>query len=157
MSQQVDERIINKIHQFVNEGVRDVKEMQRHVKIFVKNELFHGTSLPPSTSRRYHPKKKDIRNHMYIAAVKLKFSKTDQENLELKVKEWQKQSLNDNFFFRGYGSIYERRLKPDKIGTTDTESDEDTVSSILVTYLEILSFRSKDYHISSTNQVFKCS
>ena len=30
--------------------------------------------------------KKDIRNHMYIAAVKLKFSKIDQENLELKVK-----------------------------------------------------------------------
>ena len=47
---------------------------------------------------------------MYIAAVKLKFSKIDQENLELKVKEWQKQSPNDNFFFRGYGSIHERRL-----------------------------------------------
>ena len=94
---------------------------------------------------------------MYIAAVKLKFSKIDQENLELKVKEWQKESLNDNFFFRGYGSIHERRLEPDKIGTTDTDSDEVTVSSILVTYLEILSFRSKDYHISSTNQVFKCS
>ena len=55
--------------------------------------------------------KKDIRNHMYIAAVKLKFSKIDQENLELKVKEWQKQSPNDNFFFQGYGSIHERRLE----------------------------------------------
>ena len=98
MSQLVEERIINKIHQFVNEGVCDVREMQRHVKVFVKNELFHGTSLPPSTSYRYHPKKKDIWNHMYITAVKLKFSKIDQERLELKVKEWQKQSLNDNFF-----------------------------------------------------------
>ena len=157
MSQQVDERIINKIHQFVNEGVRDVREMQRHVKIFVKNELFHGTSLPPPTSRRYHPKKKDIWNHMYIAAVKLTFSKIDQENLELKVKEWVKQSPNDNFFFRRYGSIHERRLEPDKIGTNDTDSDEVMESSILVTYFGILSFRSKDYHISSTNQVFKCS
>ena len=157
MSQQVDEPIINKIHQFVNEGLSNVREMQRHMKIFVKNELFHGTSLPPPTSRRYHPKKKDIRNRMYIAAAKLKFSKTDQKNLELKVKEWKKQSLNDNFFFRGYGSIHERRLEPDKIGTTDTDSDEVTVSSILATYFEILSFCSKDYHISSTNQVFKCS
>ena len=48
---------------------------------------------------------------MYIAAVKLKFSKIGQENLELKVKEWQKQPPNDNFFSRGYGSIHERRLE----------------------------------------------
>ena len=48
---------------------------------------------------------------MYLAAVKLKFSKLDQDNLELKVKEWQKQSPNDNFLFRGYGSIHERRLE----------------------------------------------
>ena len=48
---------------------------------------------------------------MYIAAVKLRFSKTDQENLELKVKEWQKQSPNDNFFFRRYSSIHKIRLK----------------------------------------------
>ena len=48
---------------------------------------------------------------MDIAAVTLKFSKIDQENLELKVKEWQKQSPNDNFFFRGYGSIHERCLE----------------------------------------------
>ena len=30
--------------------------------------------------------KEDIWNHVYIATVKLKFSKIDQENLELKVK-----------------------------------------------------------------------
>ena len=36
---------------------------------------------------------------MYIAAVKLKFSKLDQENLEFKAKEWQKESPSDNFFF----------------------------------------------------------
>ena len=87
MSQQVDEWIINKIHEFVKKGVRYVREMQRHVKIFIKNELFHDTSLPPSTSRRYHLKKKDIRNHIYIAAIKLNFSKIDQENLELKIKK----------------------------------------------------------------------
>ena len=101
-------------------------------------------------------KKKDIWNHMYIAAVKLKFSKKDQENLELKFRGWQKQLPNDNSFFRGYGSIHERRLEPDKIGTNDTDSDEVLESSILVTYFDILSFRSKEYHIFSTNQAFKC-
>ena len=78
----MDERIITKIHQLANEGVRDVREMQKHIKIYVKNELFCSSPLPPRTSRRYNPKKKDVRNHMYIAAVKLKFSKLDQENLE---------------------------------------------------------------------------
>ena len=85
----MDERIITKIHQLVNEGVRDVREMQ----------MFRSSPLPPPTSRRYNPKKKDVRNHIYIAAVKLKFSKLDQENLEFKVKEWQKESPSDNFFF----------------------------------------------------------
>ena len=140
MSQQVDERIVNKIHQFVNEGVCDVKN-------FVKNELFHDTYLPSPISRRYH---------MHIATVKLKFLKIDQENLELKFKEWQKQSPNDNFFFRGYGSIHERSLEPDKLGTDDKGSDEVRVSSIFETYFNIRSFRSTNYQISSTIQVFKC-
>ena len=60
----------------------DVREMQRHIKIYVKNKLFCSSPLPPLTFRRYNPKKKkNVCNHMYIAAVKLKFSKLDQENL----------------------------------------------------------------------------
>lgn len=114
MSQQVDKRIINKIYQLVGEGVRQVREMQRHIRIFVKTEMFRSSKLPPSTSRRYHPKKKDLRNHMYKAAIKLKFSKLDQENLEQKVKEWQQQAPQDKFFFRGYGTI---------IDCEETESD----------------------------------
>ena len=39
---------------------------------------------------------------MYKAVVKRKFSKVDQGNLDLKVREW-KQQPNGNFFFRGYG------------------------------------------------------
>ena len=33
MSQLVDDRIISKIHQPVSEGVRDIREMERHIKI----------------------------------------------------------------------------------------------------------------------------
>ena len=40
---------------------------------------------------------------MYKAAVKQKFSKPDQANLDLKVQERKQQQPNDNFFFRGYG------------------------------------------------------
>ena len=126
----MDERIITKIHQLVNESVRDVREMQRHIKIYIKNELFCSSPLPPPTSRRYNPKKKDVRNHMYRAAVELKFSKLDQENLELKVKEWQKESPSDNFFFRGYGSINEDELDADKMLPSEEESEEVIVSAI---------------------------
>ena len=84
-SQNVDERLINKIHQLVGEGVQNVLEMARHIRIYVKNGLFHGSSIPQSTNRRFNPALKDIRNHMYKAAVKHKFSKLDQANLDLKV------------------------------------------------------------------------
>ena len=36
---------------------------------------------------------------MYKVAVKYKFSKLDQTNLDLKVQEWKQQQPNDNFFF----------------------------------------------------------
>ena len=66
---------------------------------------------------------------MYRAAVKLKFSKLDQENLELKVKEWQKESPSD-FFFGGYGSINEDELDADKVLPSEEESEEVIVSAI---------------------------
>ena len=118
-SQNVDERVTNKIYQLVGEGVQNVREMARHIRIYVKNELFHGSSIPPSTNRRFDPTLKDVRNHMYKAAVKHKFSKLDQANLELKVQEWKQQQPNDNFFFRDYGE------KPaDDEETIDMECEE---------------------------------
>ena len=86
-SQNVDQRVTNKTHQLVGEGVQNVREMARHIRIYVKNELFHGFSIPPSTNRRLNPTLKDVRNHMCKAAVKHKFSKLDQANLDLKVQE----------------------------------------------------------------------
>ena len=62
----------------------------------------------------------------------MKFSKLDQENLELKVKEWQKESPGDNFFFRGYGSINEDELEADKVLPGEEESEEIIVSAIYI-------------------------
>ena len=105
MSQQIDKRIVLKIHQLAGEGVKQVREMQRHIHIFVKMELFRNQELKPTTSRRYFPKISDLRNHMYRASIKLRFSKLDQENLEKKVKEWRQQHPSDMFFFRGSGEV----------------------------------------------------
>ena len=45
MSQQIDKRIVLKINQLVGEGVKQVREMQRHIRIFVKIELFRNQEL----------------------------------------------------------------------------------------------------------------
>ena len=104
MSQQLDRRVIEKIYELVNEGVRDQKEMRRALDRYVRKEIFSGEQLPPTTSRRFFPLKRDISNHMYIARMKLRFSKIDQENLFHKVSEWKKEHPEDNFYFRPYGN-----------------------------------------------------
>ena len=62
---------------------------------YIFSVIFLGQAIPPATSRCFHRKKKDLRNHMYNAATKLRLSKLDQENLALKIKEWKIQYLDD--------------------------------------------------------------
>ena len=71
MSQQIDRRIIKKIHQFVRDGLRNIKEMQRSLGVHFKTELFDAEQLPPGNSRRFYPEERAICNHMYNAALKL--------------------------------------------------------------------------------------
>ena len=53
-------------------------------------------------------------------AVKHKFSKLDQTNLDLKVQEWKQQESNDNFFF--FWGYEEKRLDDEEV--TDMECEE---------------------------------
>ena len=46
MSLPVDEKLIKKIYELVGEGVHQVREIERHLKIFVKNELFKDFRRP---------------------------------------------------------------------------------------------------------------
>ena len=55
-------------------------------------------------SRRFFPERRDLRNHMYRASVKLQFSKIDHENLSMKVDIWRKEKVNDTFYFQPYGN-----------------------------------------------------
>lgn len=79
--QPIDKRLVDKIEELVGEGVKTVDEMKRHLKQFVKCELFPGQTPPPITNRRFYPTDVDVRNHMYRASVKKLLSKVDQENL----------------------------------------------------------------------------
>lgn len=78
--QPIDKRLVVKIGELVGEGVKTVEEMKRHLRQFVKTELFPGENPPASTNRRYYPTDVDVRNHMYQASVKKMLSKTDQEH-----------------------------------------------------------------------------
>ena len=63
---------------------------------------------------------------MYLAQVKLRFSKIDQVNLEQKVKEWKKETPCDHFMFRGYGEALQ-----DLVSNSAFEEDEDEVKDTL--------------------------
>ncbi|XP_052097298.1 uncharacterized protein LOC127732258 [Mytilus californianus] len=96
-SQPLDSLVKEHIRELVFDGVRKVSEMKRHLNIFVKREL----SLDiPLTNRRFHPNERDIRNHMYLALTKTRFSKNDQQNLQCLVRRWEAEYKLDTFFLR---------------------------------------------------------
>lgn len=100
MLQPIDKRLVDKIQMLVGEGVKKVDEMKRHLRHFVKTDLFAGQTDPPITNRRYYPKDVDVRNHIYKATVKQMLSKIDQENLEKKIQNWKAENSQDLFLFR---------------------------------------------------------
>ena len=75
-------------------------------------------------------KKKDIVNHMYIAAMKTRFSKLDQKNLAMKIQVWEKQHPSDKIFFRGYGNVIEENNQ--EYGEADMENQRDFSDDIKV-------------------------
>lgn len=126
IQQQVDPKIIEKIHQLVGIGVTTVNEMRRHIREYVKREMFAGKEMPPATSRRFHPTKKDIMNHIYRATVKQRFSSCDQVNLSKMVRKWVHEYPNDKFYFRPYADVVQQDSTSDLDSEDDIcESDED--------------------------------
>ena len=48
MLQPIDKRLVDKIQMLVGEGVKRVDEMKRHLRHFVKTDLFAGQTAPLS-------------------------------------------------------------------------------------------------------------
>ena len=92
--------------------------MKRHLKQFVKCELFPGQTPPPITNRRFYPTDVDVRNHMYRASVKKLLSKVDQENLQRKIENWREEHPEDSFYFRSSA------LSTSATAETGSETDE---------------------------------
>jgi hypothetical protein len=100
LTQRLDENVIRKIEELVGEGVRSVDEMRRHLKIYIKDDLFRGKEQPQRSNKRYFPQAKTIQNHMYNAAMRARLSFMDQDNVQQLIQKWkdEKGSTNDRFF-----------------------------------------------------------
>ena len=84
----------------VEEGVRNFREIERGIKVFVKFDLFEDQVLPDLSNRRFHPTKTDLRNHHYLALAKRKLAKLDQDNVAQLVEKWKTSTAS--IFFRPY-------------------------------------------------------
>ena len=100
ITEPVDERIIGMINDLVEDGVRSILELRRHLDNFVKNELFRSENPLSRLRRRFYPRKKDLRNFMSNALVMQRSSKIDQENLLNLVERWGEEDLSTKFFYR---------------------------------------------------------
>ena len=67
---------------------------------------------------------------MYIAAMKTRFSKLDQQNLAMKIQAWEKQHPSDKIFYRGYGDVIEESNQ--EYDEADTENQRNFPDDIRV-------------------------
>ena len=106
LNQSLDPQIKARIQELVSLGINRTREVKSHLDIMVKRDLFPDGPLPPFTDRRYWPSNVDIRNHIYMATAKARFSKIDQENVVDQICQWKKQHPDDHFFFRALSGKY---------------------------------------------------
>ncbi len=128
MLQMVDKKIIEKIGELVGEGVRYVEEMKRHLNVFVKDDLFRGKQQPERSNRRYFPKGRTIKNHMYNATIKSRLSAIDQDNVEEMISLWKNEErrAGDKFYFRPYNEG-----SADVPTSTDEDHDIDDCEDVI--------------------------
>ena len=74
----IDGRIVTKIHEMVEDGARNFREVERGVKAFVEHELLKNGPIPNGSNRRFYPAKSDVRNHYNLAFAQRKLAKLEQ-------------------------------------------------------------------------------
>ncbi len=92
IAQKMHPAISKRIESLVREGTTDGHTIQTILKEYV-NTTMSDTPLPPpcKTDRVFYPTVTDINNHVTKVKSALQLSKLDQQNLHLKVQEWENQ------------------------------------------------------------------
>ena len=101
--------------------------MKRHIRVYVKNDLFPGSVPPPKTNKRFCPSNTTIKNHMHIAVVKQRLEKVDQANLKEKIRVWQNENEGDLFEFRPYVDPKRDDLDTDRTDENSLEDEDDEI------------------------------
>ena len=99
-AQNIDPRLSSKIVQYTKEGVTNVREMKRLLKIFVKNDLFSEQNLPASNNLRFYPNPAIICSHIDRAKAKLRHSMIDEKCFLYKIGQWKKDGKIFSIFYR---------------------------------------------------------
>ena len=79
LSQNIDQGLVHKINELVDEGVSDTDEMERRLRSHV---LETENVTPAPTSKSFCPNRNTIRNHMRNAEKTKQTSIDDETNLE---------------------------------------------------------------------------
>ena len=100
-SQWIHPLLIEQITELVSAGITNTGEVKRLLRHYTRNTLNTLESKShPTTELSFQQIL--IRNHVATAKKALEFSKSDQENLRLKVDSREKASPDTKFFFRPY-------------------------------------------------------
>ena len=84
-------------------GITSTSEVKRSLNFYATTVLAPQLGITLSKQNRaFYPTSTDVRNHIYIAKKALELSKIDQENVRLKVEQFQKRDSTSSFFFRPY-------------------------------------------------------
>ena len=84
-------------------GITSTSEVKRSLNFYATNVLAPQLGIALfKQNRAFFPTSTDIRNHIYIAKKALELSKIDQENVRLKIEQFQKRDSTSSFFFRPY-------------------------------------------------------
>jgi len=111
MGQKVHPAVINKISELVRGGITDAHTVQQCLRMHVKTEYKHASP----DDRAYYPIIADIQNHIYSAKKGMDFSKLDQENLQKKIQQWEKDSPSSTQYFRPYIDTEEDSKSPQSL------------------------------------------
>ena len=112
-AQRIHPKLIEQIYELVGEGTTEVQEVKRALKHYVQHSLCADVK-PDLTDRAYYPTSTDVHNHIYLAQCACQLSKLDQD-LQLKVQKWKRDSPNSKFYFRPY----KESTKDSEIDTVD--------------------------------------
>ena len=102
-SQRIHPFLISKITEMVLAGITNTTEVKRSLHLYASTVLAPQMGMTLSKQNRaFYPTSTDVRNHIYIAKKALELSKLDQENVRLKIEEFEKRDTTSSFFFRPY-------------------------------------------------------